>query len=590
MKTLQIVFALLLTSGVASAQQYVISTVIGIPGVQGYFGDGALAIDAQLDKPTQVTIDSKGNVYFVDYYSFAVRMVTASTGDIITISGNGNYGWVDGAENTANATGSTTVGGGISEISYAKGLAVDSAGNVYIGDTANCRIRKVDTAQNTTTIAGTGTCAYAGDGAAATAASLWFPAGLAIDKSGNIYEAEYGSSVVRKIDSTGKITTIAGTGSWGYTGDGGAATKAALASPISLAIDAAGDIFIGDVGNSNIREITPDGNIHTFVSNVNANSLSIDPAGNLYLVDGVTPIVQEVTAGGTVLTIAGNGTSSYCCDGVQSTRAELDAPGGVAFYNGTVYVADTNNEAIRLLTPIPFSVGAATNAASGIDGPVAPGEIVAIFGNGLGPATLTAGTFSNGFLSSQIPGAAQIYFNATPVPLLYSSSGLAAAIVPFEVAGTTSVNVALLYQGVSSSTTVIPVTTAAPGIFTSNMTGAGQASAVNVATGALNSASNPVRIGAYLSLYITGAGQTIPPLANGQLATATAVTQLPVTVTVGGISAPVTYSGAAPGEVAGLTQVNVQIPAGVVVGSAVPVTLSVGGVPAQSGVTIAVSN
>ena len=254
MKTLQTVFALLLASGVASAQQYVISTVVGVPTVQGYFGDGGLALSAQLDKPTQITVDSAGNLYFVDYYSFVVRMVTASTQNIITIAGNGTYGWVDGSEANANGTsGTTVVGAGASEISYAKGLAVDSKGNVYIGDTGNCRIRKVDTSQNTTTIAGNGTCGYMGDGSAATAAELFYPAGVAVDRSGNIYEAEYGSSTVRKIDTTGKITTVAGTGSWGYSGDGGPAAKAALASPVSIVLDSAGDIFVGDTGNQNVR-------------------------------------------------------------------------------------------------------------------------------------------------------------------------------------------------------------------------------------------------------------------------------------------------------------------------------------------------
>jgi hypothetical protein len=240
MKTPQIALALLLGSGVASAQQYVISTVVGIPLVQGYFGDGGLANQAQLNKPMQVTVDSKGNIYFVDYYTYVVRMVTASTGDIITISGNGNFGWVDGSEmqsSTSTTSGTTTAGAGVSELTFVKGLAVDSAGNVYIGDTPSCRVRKVDVNYNTTTIAGTGTCSYSGDGGPATAANLHFPTGVAVDKSGNVYEAENGSSVVRKIDTTGKITTIAGTGTWGYSGDGGPANKAALASPISLALD-----------------------------------------------------------------------------------------------------------------------------------------------------------------------------------------------------------------------------------------------------------------------------------------------------------------------------------------------------------------
>ena len=156
--------------------------------------------------------------------------------------------------------------------------------------------------------------------------------------------------------------------------------------------------------------------------------------------------------------------------------------------------------------------------------------------------------------------------------------------MPFEVAGSATANIALLYQGNISATTVVPVATAAPGIFTANTTGAGQAAAINAAlSGSVNSAANPVHIGGYISLYITGAGQTIPTSVDGQVATATAITQQQVTATVGGVTAVVSYAGAAPTLVSGLTQVNVQIPAGVAVGSAVPVTVSVGGVAAQTG-------
>jgi uncharacterized protein (TIGR03437 family) len=591
MKTFQTVFAVLLASGVASAQQYVISTPVGIPQVQAYFGDGGPATSAQFYKPTLVTLDSKGNIYIVDYYAFAVRMVTASTGNIITISGNGNYGWVDGQETTAAGDGTVTLNAGVSQIGYVKGLAVDSSGNVYLGDSSNCRIRKVDTSHNTTTIAGNGTCGYAGDGGAATAAQLNFPGGVAIDKSGNIYEAEYLSSVVRKIDTSGKISTIAGTGTYGNTGDGGAATKATLESPLSLAVDSTGNIYIGDTGTNSIREITTDGNIKTIATNVSPDSLAVDASGNVYFTDGVSPVVRELLPSGSLITIAGSGTSGYGGDGGQSTLAQLDHPQGVAVGpNGTIYIADTNNNIIRLLTPVSFSVGAITNAASGAGGAIAPGEIVAVFGSGLGPATLTSFKVTNGSIGSTIPGGAQIYFGASPAPLIYTSSGLAAAIVPYSVAGQSTANVALLLNGTTSVTTVVPVAAAAPGIFTSNTTGTGQAAAVNVATGAVNSASNPVRLGGYISLYITGAGQTTPAATDGQIVSATALSILPVTVSIGGISAPVTYAGASPTQVAGLTQVNVQVPQGVTVGAAVPVTVSVNGVSAQSGVTISVSN
>ena len=402
MKSFQIVAAMLLASGFASAQQYVINTVIGIPQVQGCYGDTGLASTGELDKPTQVSVDSKGNLYFVDSYSFLIRMVTASTDILNTIAGNGTQGYVNGSDlDFANCYLTVANGETNSEIGAAHGLAVDSSGNVYFSDTSNFVIRKVDTAMNTTTFAGgqAGSTirGYSGDGGPASAAALYFPAGLAFDKSGNLYVADYGNYTVRKIDTTGKISTVAGTGSFGYSGDGGPAAKAALALPLSIAIDTAGNIFIGDTGNSNVREITTDGNIHTIASNVGPVSLAVDSADNLYFVDGISPAVKEITANGTVVTIAGSGVSGFGGDAGQATLAQLDHPAGVAVdSSGNVYVSDTNNEVVRQLMPLPMSVGAVVNAASNVQGAIAPGEIIVLFGSAIGPANLTASPLQRG--------------------------------------------------------------------------------------------------------------------------------------------------------------------------------------------------
>jgi uncharacterized protein (TIGR03437 family) len=490
---------------------------------------------------------------------------------------------VNGSQTTLN-------GGDISQIGFVKGIAVDGKGNVYISDTSNFVIRKIDTSMNTTTFAGTNQRGYSGDGGAATSAQLWFPAGLAFDKSGNLYVADYGSLTVRKIDTSGKISAVAGTGSFGASGDGGPATKATLGQPLSLAIDSAGNIFIGDTGNSNIREITPDGNIHTAVSNVNAVSLAVDAADNLYFVDGVSPFVYKILNTGSILVIAGNGETSYGGDGGQATLAKLDHPGGVAVdKSGNVFFTDTDNEIIRELTAVPFSVGAAVNAASSVQQAIAPGEIVTLFGQGIGPSTLTPFTVTNGFIDNQLAGVT-VTFNGVQAPLIYVSSTLVAAVAPYELQGATTASIAVSYQGNLSSTTVVPVTSAAPGIFTANATGLGPAAAVNQ-DGTLNSASNPASRGSFISLYVTGEGQTSPAGVNGKIAATPPYAKpiLPVTVMIGGVAANVTYAGGAPTAVAGLMQVNVQIPASAPTGTVVPLIVNVGEIPAQSGVTVAVN-
>jgi uncharacterized protein (TIGR03437 family) len=300
--------------------------------------------------------------------------------------------------------------------------------------------------------------------------------------------------------------------------------------------------------------------------------------------------VQKILPGGTVLTIAGiPGSPGYSGDGGDATTAQLNLPEGVAVdSSGNVYVADMNNELIRLLTPVPNSVGGVTNAASEVQGAIAPGEIVAIFGAGIGPSTLTEFSVANGYIGSQIAGT-QVYFGGITVPLIYASPNVIAAIAPYEIANSTTANITVLNQGQLTNTLVVPVTTAAPGIFTANSTGSGQAAAVNQ-NGSVNSASNPASRGSYVSLYITGAGQTSPGGTDGQIANSAPYPQtvLPVTAQIGGQSAMVTYAGVTPTVVQGLTQVNVQVPTGIQPGGSVPVTLQAGGISAQSGVTIAV--
>ncbi|MGA7832360.1 MAG: NHL repeat-containing protein [Terracidiphilus sp.] len=215
-------------------------------GTVGYSGDGGTAPNALLHGPQGAAVDSSDNVYIADTINNRIRKVTESTDDISTIAGNGTAGYSGDGNTATNA-----------ELNNPYGVAVDSSGNIYIADTYNNRIRKVTAStQQISTVAGNGTAGYSGDGGAATNAEVYLPTGVAVDSSGNIYIADYGNNRVRMVTvSTGAISTIAGNGTAGYTGDGAAATSAELNRPAGVAVDAKGNIFIADSSNNRIRVV-----------------------------------------------------------------------------------------------------------------------------------------------------------------------------------------------------------------------------------------------------------------------------------------------------------------------------------------------
>jgi uncharacterized protein (TIGR03437 family) len=582
MKSFQFVLGLLAASA-ATAQQYTISTVAGTGLVQGYFGDGAAATGAQLDFPLRVAVDSTNNFYIADYLTWVVRKVTAA-GIISTIAGDGTFGFQGD-----NGPGFQA------KLTDVHGLAVDAGGSVFFADTTNSRVRQVTATGLISTFAGDGTRGYAGDGDFAYKAKLTLPAGITVDSAGNVYIADYGNSTVRKVDSKGKISTFAGTGVWGFSGDGGPAGKAALAAPFALATDPAGNIYISDLGNSNIRKVTPDGNIQTVVSNIDAESIAVDAAGSIYYPNYVNSTVQKIRADGGQFTIAGNGIAGFAGDNGPATNASLNQPYGVAVDSaGNVYVADSGNHVIRLLTPVSSSLTIA-NAASGLGGTISPGEIVVLYGTGLGPATLVSNQpGSNGFYGTQVAGTT-VSFNGTNAPMIYTSATQVAAIVPYSILAGGSADVTVTYQGQTTTTAGVPVTSAAPGVFTTNAAGSGQAAAVNQ-NKSINSVDSPAPLGSIISLYVTGEGQTSPAGVDGKPA-AIPLPQplLPVSVTMSGQPATVTYQGGAPTLVAGLMQVNVRIPQNLVQTFAagpvqIPVVVQVGSIPSQTNVTIAVSS
>jgi sugar lactone lactonase YvrE len=274
-------------------------------------------------------------------------------GILTTVAGNGTAGY-NGDDIAADCA----------ELNCPFGVAVDSAGNLYIADERNQRIRKVDASGIITTVAGNGTAGYNGDNIAATRAELNYPAGVAVDSAGNLYIADERNQRIRKVDANGTITTVAGNGTAGYNGDNVGATSAELNYPAGVAVDSAGKLYIADFANRRIRKVDASGTITTVAGNgtagyngddIAATRAEVDPAavavdseGNLYIGDYRNQRIRKVDASGTITTVAGNGTAGYNGDNIAATNAELNYPTGLVVGSaGDFYIADYNNQRVR---------------------------------------------------------------------------------------------------------------------------------------------------------------------------------------------------------------------------------------------------
>jgi uncharacterized protein (TIGR03437 family) len=257
--------------------------------------------------------------------------------------------------------------------------------------------------------------------------------------------------------------------------------------------------------------------------------------------------------------------------------------------NGKVFQASASGEIVvyGLLPGVP-GIASVVDSANYAGGVVAPGELVTVFGNSVGPAAPASASVVGGKLPFTL-GGVQVTFNGQPAPLLYSSAGQINAVAPFELAGQSTVQMVVTQVNGQSLTTMVPVAATNPSIFAANGTGAGQGAILNTDM-SRNSASNPAPLGSVVSIFATGLGVTNPASVDGVLAAAInpPLVAQPVTVSIGGRIAVVSYQGAAPGLVAGVSQINVQIPSDVAPGPAVPVTIAVGGKQSQNSVTVAV--
>ena len=256
----------------------IITTVAGTGGSNGYSGDGGLATSAKLNGPYGVAIDAAGNICIADSYNHVVRMVASSTGIITTVAGTGGNDGYTGDGGLATSA----------KLYYPFGVAIDAAGNIYIVDSYNHVVRMVASSTGIiTTVAGTGgSTGYTGDGGLATSAKLYYPFGVAVDAAGNIYIVETYNNVIRLVTkSTGIITTVAGTGTQGYTGDGGLATSAKLNEPRGVAIDTAGNIYIADFSYNIIRLVTQSTGIITTLTTLKSGpiGIAIDLKDHVYM-------------------------------------------------------------------------------------------------------------------------------------------------------------------------------------------------------------------------------------------------------------------------------------------------------------------
>jgi sugar lactone lactonase YvrE len=361
-------------AGTAFASTPTITLVAGT-GVAGFSGDGGPALAAMINLPRAVAVDTQGNLFVADTYNHRIRKI-GTDGIITTVAGNGQAG--------SSGDGGPAIK---ARIKWPHSVAVDDAGNVYLTDSPNNRVRRVD--KNTgmiATIAGTGQAGFSGDGGPATKARINTPKGVMVDAGGNVYIADSLNNRVRRVDkATGNIATVAGNGKAAYRGDGGLATAASLQVPRGMATDAAGNLYIADDDNHAVRRVdqatgrittiagtgaagsSGDGGPATAAKLNNPQTLALDAsAGLLYIADMTNSRIRRVDLGtGSITTVVGTGTAGYSGDGGPATAAKLRLSKGVALGpDGTLYIADTSNSRVRKVVGLAPEVAPATETGT----------------------------------------------------------------------------------------------------------------------------------------------------------------------------------------------------------------------------------
>lgn len=447
----------------------IITTIAG-DGVAGYSGDGGLAVDASLDTPKGLAVSSSSHLLWIsDTSNSAVRSVDTNTGIITTFFGNGTCGVTlcfplgMSLDQSGNIYVSAVGNGDVIEIQVPSAVAivkagnggqgysgdggqavsallnsaqdvlVAPAGNLLIVDSGNNRLRQVDTAGVISTIAGGGV----GDGGISSASSVDFASGLAFDGVGNLYIADVGYNRIRLVTPAGTISTIAGTGLSGYTGDGGPATQAQLNGPSAVTADGFGNLYVGDYQNFALRKIDSAGIITTFASNVFANALASDSAGNIYVSDFAFCVIQKFTPSGQESIVAGMMEDcGYNGDGILATQAMISFPEGlVVDSSGNLYFTDMGNNRVRMVNAqgiISTIAGDGNCGFSGDGGPAKNAELC-------GPQSVGVDQNANLFIADAYNGRIRVVNSSLVIDTYageggggYGGNGLPALDTPME--------------------------------------------------------------------------------------------------------------------------------------------------------------
>jgi sugar lactone lactonase YvrE len=342
--------------------EFIITTAVGT-GDKGFGGDGGSATAALLNGPFDVAFDAGGNLYFSDTFNNRIRRVDARSGVISTVAGNGDKGF--------SGDGGAATGAALNE---PYGIALDRAGNIFVADRLNRRVRRIDAASGTiTTLAGTGEAAYGGDGGPAADAGLAEPNGLAFDAAErHLYITDVADNRVRIVDLvSGTIATFAGTGAAEHSGDGGPAAAAGTFGARAVKVGPDGTVYILERQGSSLRAVDPATGIITTIAGTTARGyggdggpardavfdapkeMAIDRDGSLIIVDTENHAIRRIDRTSGIVTALAGGREGAGGDGGPATEAGLDRPhGAVVGPDGAVYIGDTNNHRIRRVTRV----------------------------------------------------------------------------------------------------------------------------------------------------------------------------------------------------------------------------------------------